>query len=234
VRAQFQEKLQEYESLLEKEEAQIQHKTSEYSINLKQTEEQAETEAKLRLDAEQKLKVVGEQISELEQQLNAETETRQTAQSQLISEKKLISQLQEKLSSYQQQLSEVNDIQTILGKVEERLQAEIQARLTAEKEIEAERKSRNRLEQEVKSYSEQLADVKEKLIAKTARESIVDTAAGEQAEAQLTESGNPATPTGICECCGKDDIKEGELVKINSGQLLCRQCYLAFKNSGVS
>ena len=145
--------------------------------------------------------------------------------------KKFISQLQEQLSFYQQQLSEVNDIQTILAKAEERLQAETQARLTAEKEIETERESRNRLEQELKSYAEQFADVKEKLITKATQESIAETAAGKRTEVRSTELRDATTPTGTCECCDRDDIKKSELVKINSGQLFCPQCLLALKSS---
>ncbi len=186
------------------------------------------------IDTKEKLKAHIQRLAELEQQLNAEAAARQTTESQLTSKKKLISQLQEQLSFYQQQLSEVNDIQTILAKAEERLKAETQARLNAEKEIETERESRNLMEQELKSYAEQFADVKEKLITKATQESIAETAAEKRTEVRSTELRDAAIPTGTCECCDRDDIKKSELVKINSGQLLCPQCLLTLKSSGVS
>jgi late competence protein required for DNA uptake (superfamily II DNA/RNA helicase) len=44
---------------------------------------------------------------------------------------------------------------------------------------------------------------------------------------------NAATKTGTCECCGKDDIKESQLVRIDSGQLFCPQCLHALRSSEV-
>jgi uncharacterized protein (UPF0212 family) len=62
----------------------------------------------------------------------------------------------------------------------------------------------------------------------------LETAATAQAEARSAELANAAARTGTCECCGKDNIEETDLVRIDSGQLLCPDCCLALKGSSVS
>jgi len=34
--------------------------------------------------------------------------------------------------------------------------------------------------------------------------------------------------TGTCECCGKKDVPKDKLVRIDSGQLFCPNCLMAF------
>ena len=171
-------------------------------------------------------------------------------------------QLQEQLGSYQQQLSRIqgrnqNDLYKIseaLAEVKERLQAQIQARTEAEQETQAQKQARDRLEQELKRYAEQFADAEEKARseaeqraelerkltgeaqarAEATQKARIEITAREQAEARLAELMDAATKTGTCECCGRDDIKQTELARIDSGQLFCPQCLLALKSSGVS
>jgi hypothetical protein len=45
-----------------------------------------------------------------------------------------------------------------------------------------------------------------------------------EAEAKLEEALSRAKKTAACDCCGKAEIPEDELLSIDSGQLLCSDC----------
>ena len=186
----------------------------------------------IRVDSEESFNARNLRFCEMEQQLKAEATARYTAESQLTSEKEMISKLQEQLKSYQNQSNKLNDIQTKLSETEERLQAEIQTRSKAEKEIEVERKSKNKIEQELKNYKEQLAEEKSRQVISSIEEPAETPI--EKQTVSLNESSDNAERTRTCECCENDNIKENKLVKINSGQLLCTECYNALKSSAVS
>jgi len=49
------------------------------------------------------------------------------------------------------------------------------------------------------------------------------------AEATLNEFLSSAKSTGTCDCCGKEEIPEDQLAKIDSGQLLCSDCLSALR-----
>jgi transketolase len=103
---------------------------------------------------------------------------------------------------------------------------------------------RTETEQEIKSSAEKLEKLKtetaetiaklkaefaEKIkaysdaVAKAEENAKAEAAARAEAEAKLNEIlAHPTTAT--CECCGKQDIPETDLVRIDSGQLLCPDC----------
>ena len=70
--------------------------------------------------------------------------------------------------------------------------------------------------EQIKVYSDAAAKAEEKAKA--------EAAARTEAEAKLNEILTHPMRTATCECCGKKDIPENDLVKIDSGQLLCPDC----------
>ncbi len=50
-----------------------------------------------------------------------------------------------------------------------------------------------------------------------------------EAEAKLEEALSSARKTAACDCCGKAEIPEDELSRIDSGQLLCPECLRALR-----
>ena len=45
-----------------------------------------------------------------------------------------------------------------------------------------------------------------------------------EAEAKLNEALEGMERAGTCECCGRKDVPENDLAKIDSGQLVCPDC----------
>jgi len=67
-----------------------------------------------------------------------------------------------------------------------------------------------------RAYKEALAEAEEKVRA--------EARARAEAEAKLNEAFESVERTGTCECCGRKDIPENDLAKIDSGQQLCPNC----------
>jgi hypothetical protein len=40
---------------------------------------------------------------------------------------------------------------------------------------------------------------------------------------------SPAAKTFICDCCGRNDLSEGEMSRIDSGHLFCSDCLAALR-----
>jgi transposase len=45
------------------------------------------------------------------------------------------------------------------------------------------------------------------------------------------ETAEAEVKMGECECCGKGNLQFNELVRIDSGQLFCRECLNALRGS---
>jgi hypothetical protein len=101
---------------------------------------------------------------------------------------------EQKLASYAAALQEAQD----------QLLAESQARVEAEQQARAEASARVEAERRVEAYAE----------------AIAKTGDGAQSGAAL----EAAAATGNCECCLEENVQEEQLVKIDSGQLLCLDC----------
>jgi len=71
-------------------------------------------------------------------------------------------------------------------------------------------------EEKVRTYSEAVARAEEKAKA--------EAEARAQVEAKLNEVLAEPTATGACECCGREDVPENDLARIDSGQMLCPDC----------
>jgi hypothetical protein len=50
-----------------------------------------------------------------------------------------------------------------------------------------------------------------------------------EADAKLEEALGRAKKTAACDCCGKAEIPEDQLSRIDSGQLLCSDCLRALR-----
>ena len=50
-----------------------------------------------------------------------------------------------------------------------------------------------------------------------------------EAEAKLEDAPSRAKRTGTCDCCGKADVPEDELSRIDSGQSICMDCLSAMR-----
>jgi len=82
-----------------------------------------------------------------------------------------------------------------------------------ERKLQAQAEAREAAEEKAKHYAEAIAKYEE--MAKP--------------EAVFVEiSGAPAR-TATCECCGKNNIQKDKLVKIDSGQSLCPDCFGEFR-----
>lgn len=76
--------------------------------------------------------------------------------------------------------------------------------------------------EKVKAYTEAVNEAQEK--AKSEAE------ARAQAEAKLAELQSGSARMGSCECCGRDDVPEEDLHRIDSGQLFCPDCLSALRS----
>jgi hypothetical protein len=106
------------------------------------------------------------------------------------------------------------------------------------------------VEQKMKSYTEEIAQVKAEsaetiaklkaefaeqiraysdAAARAEEKAKAEATARAEAEAKLNEILTRPTRTATCECCGTEDIPENELVRIDSGQLLCPDCLRQLK-----
>jgi uncharacterized protein (DUF2164 family) len=158
--------------------------------------------------------------------MQTESETR----AKLEVEQKLKA-MSEKLAGLEQRL--IDQIQ-VRNRTEALLKDEKHARIEAEQKIQAEKQVKNKLEHEPQQYLEQFDKTKEKAATETTQKTKVAITTTAQVKPQLTELANNPTKPGTCECCGKNNVKETELVRIDSGQLFCPACFQAFKSISVS
>ena len=87
---------------------------------------------------------------------------------------------------------------------------------------------------ELERYSKQLDEAKEKAEDQTTQKAKTAITATAQVDTPLSEPANTVVRMGTCECCGKDNIRETDLVRIDSGQLFCSDCLRVLKSISVS
>jgi transketolase len=101
------------------------------------------------------------------------------------------------------------------------------------------------VEQKLKSYTEEMAQVQAEAtetiaklkaqfaeqiqaysdaVARAEEKAKAEATARAEAEAKLNEILAQRPSTATCECCGKEDVPESDMVRIDSGQLLCPDC----------
>jgi hypothetical protein len=104
---------------------------------------------------------------------------------------------------------------------EERLRLCNEAAAGAQARIRAESEKRAQAEERLMVESDKRAAVEEKAMAESQKRA--------EAEAKLEEALSSARKTAACDCCGKAEIPENELSRIDSGQLLCSDCLRALR-----
>ena len=92
----------------------------------------------------------------------------------------------------------------------------------AELRAAAERRANSLVEaiSQAESKAQQEAELRQQAEQRTESQA----AARVEAEAKLNEVLESMQRTGTCECCGRKDVPEHDLAKIDSGQKLCPDC----------
>ena len=86
-----------------------------------------------------------------------------------------------------------------------------------------------RLSDEAVARAEELAAAEAEKRARAEELAATEAEKRALAEAQLNELLSGIKSTGTCDCCGKQEIPEDQLAKIDSGQLLCPDCLSALR-----
>jgi len=216
TKAQGEEKLEAYEWVMIDAEKKAK-KRSKLAI-----EARLKTEREARDESEEKARAYGEAIARAEEIARSEAEHRAKA------EVKARAEVEEKVKSLEQARLEAEKRAEVETKA--RTEAQKQARLAIEA-IEAKSKA----EKERKARSETKA--KDKTRIKTIAETRAKRKAKAEAMAKAISGANPyeivdiSIKTGTCECCGRKDVLENQLHKIDSGQFCCPGCLIALRSS---
>ncbi len=104
---------------------------------------------------------------------------------------------------------------------EERLRLCNETAAGAQERVRAESEKRAQAEERLKVESDKRAAAEEKAMAESQKRA--------EAEAKLEQALSSARKTAACDCCGKAEIPEDELSRIDSGQLLCSDCLRALR-----
>ncbi len=105
--------------------------------------------------------------------------------------------------------------------------AEGRAKVEAEKGAQAEKRAM--AESQNRAQAEERLMVESQKMARAEEKATVESQKRAEAEARLEEVLSGIKRTGACDCCGKAEIPEGELSRIDSGQLLCSDCLKALR-----
>ena len=160
-------------------------------------EEKAKVQADARLRAEECYKVQAEQAEEY--CAGEIAKIKQTIEKVKI-------EFEEKDRAYKEALAEA----------EEKLRDEAQARQEAE--------SRAQAEAEAHAQAESKAREEATLREQAEQRAGSEVQARAEAQAKLNEALESIQRTSTCECCGRKDVPENDLAKIDSGQQLCPDC----------
>jgi hypothetical protein len=99
-----------------------------------------------------------------------------------------------------------------------------QARLQVEAELRADAEQRSDSLYEARSQAESKAQQEAALRQQAQQRADSEARARAEVEAKLNKLLESLQRTGTCECCGRKEVPEKELAKIDSGQLLCSEC----------
>ena len=249
LQVQFETQRQQYEATFEKTDSQLceerglrlqtEQQLKDLSEKLTRMEEQLKprseaqinvtphTGSEAKLEAQQEVKSLTEQIARLRTEtaeavaeVKSQLEQKAIDYSEAVvkAQAKALEMLGEERSRWESETEQ--KIAEIKTEAEARIDEYRNSLEQARDKIESEIRLRLEAEQNLKFTSERLAGLRQKIKAAAERKA--------QREAQAQ------TRTGTCECCGKNDIEQGELVKIDSGQFFCRGCLNALKSSAAS
>jgi len=110
-----------------------------------------------------------------------------------------------------------------------RAKAECEEKLRLCNEAAAGAQARVRAESEKRAQAEERAMVESDKRTAAEEKAMAESQKRAEAEAKLEEALSSAKKTAACDCCGKAEIPENELSRIDSGQLLCSDCLSALR-----
>ena len=167
---------------------------------IKRTIEQAKAELI------EKDKAYKEALNEAEQKVTLEIRARQEAESRAKAEENL----------------RIDAEQNAAQQIAARREAEAGVQVEAELRAAAEQRADSLVEAVSQAESKAQQETELRLQAEQRAES--EAQARIQAEEKLNEILESMQRTGACECCGRKDVPENNLAKIDSGQKLCPDC----------
>jgi len=169
----------------------------------------AEVQAQVRAKAREKSKTSSEEMAKLKAEAD-ETVARMKSE--------VVGMIARAKAEYEEKLRLWNEA---AAGAEARVRAESEKRAQAEERAMVESQKRAQAEERLKVESDKRAAAEEKAMAESQKRV--------EAEAKLEEALSSAKKTAACDCCGKAEIPEDELSRIDSGQLLCSDCLRALR-----
>ena len=106
---------------------------------------------------------------------------------------------------------------------ENAITAEAEARIRAEMAEEINKKKAE-FKEKLEAYAQTVEKVKAEAEERAKAEAEPEAKATPEAEPELAETTSNTITTATCECCGKQDVPENDLARIDSGQQLCPDC----------
>jgi membrane protein involved in colicin uptake len=163
-------------------------------------------------ESEEESKSWAEALEEAEERWRAESKARAEAQEKAKTEAdkraRIEAEARDKARAFAEQIAQM----------QARAEAEREARTAAEEKAKAKSEARARAEAAAKAGAAARAKAEEK--ART--------------EANFMDIPIAQGGTASCDCCGKGDVQAEELVRIDSGQVLCPDCLKELRGSCTS
>ena len=122
-------------------------------------------------------------------------------------------------------------------------ESEVKERLKAERKVEVEVKERTEAEHRAEREAKARSKVEERLNAEIRKGQEIriphdsepqkppQTTHAPDDEAEIIEDADVSRGHVECECCGKGNLDEGQLVRIDSGQMFCPECLDELKSA---
>jgi DNA repair exonuclease SbcCD ATPase subunit len=173
--------------------------------------EAADAIAAVQAEFEQKIKRYERALARAEKKARAQEEGR------LRAEAVFKAQTEEAEECYARDIAKIS-------KTIEQAKAELMERDKAYKEALAEAEEKVRFETRARQEAESEARAERTLRIEAEQRAESEAQARAEAEAKLKKALEDIPRTGTCECCGRKDVPENELAKIDSGQKLCPDC----------
>jgi hypothetical protein len=173
--------------------------------------EAADAIAAVQAEFEQKIEKCERALARAEKKAKAQEEGR------LRAEVLYKAQTEEAEESYGRDIAKIS-------KTIEQAKAELTERDRAYKEALAEAEEKVRFEARARQEAESEARAERTLRIEAEQRAESEAQARAEAEKKLNQALEDIPRTGTCECCGRKDVPEKELAKIDSGQMLCPDC----------
>lgn len=202
---------------------------------------EAEIEARIRSEIQAEIdeavaKVEAERREQLE--ISAQAEILGLGKSAEIEERldRARAEFEQREDVYREALNEArHKIQTeasLRAEVEQRVRlqsealAQAEARAQAESTLRAEAELRAQMEAQTRAIAEARAEVEAELRSEAERRAASQASAIIKDNTKYGEPAESASKTAPCEGCGRQNIPEYELAKVESGQLVCPDCLM--------